>query len=622
MPTKLPRALAAVTGAVAITIGPLALPAQAAEFELQIIGINDFHGRLLPVGETEDDPPQEIGGAEQLAGAVAELEAGFAGDTLFASAGDNIGASTFISNVQGDVPTLEALNAMGLDASAVGNHEFDLGFDDIAPGGRVDQVADFPYLGANVYAAGTQDPVLEEYFIADDLASGVTVGFIGTVTEETASLVSPDGIADIEFGDPAEATNRVADQLTDGDESNGEADVVVMLTHEGSSESECADITTSANFGDIVQGVTGDVDAIISGHTNNAYACELTSAQAGGFSGPVVQGGEYGETFATVTLTYDDVAAEVTGSSAVVQPVVGYPQDANAEVSAIIDAAQDVAAEVGAEPVGEITQDITRAFTEDGTEDRGAESVLGNFIADVQLAGTQEAGAQIAFMNPGGLRSDFLVDDQFADEAPGVVTFGEANAVQPFANGVVTMTLTGAQIVQVLEEQWQPEGSSRDFLALGVSDGFHYVYDPDAPDGEHIVEVTLNGEALDADAEYRVTVNSFLAAGGDNFFTLAEGTDRQELGVTDLEVLIDYFQLNSPVTPDTEDRAVIGTGDDDGDPGDDGGQNPGMGVDTGWDGGSEGSATGWGTSALAFLSLLALGVLTGVARRRRSGASH
>ncbi len=618
MPTKLPRALAAVTGAVAITIGPLALPAQAAEFELQIIGINDFHGRLLPVGETEDDPPQEIGGAEQLAGAVAELEAGFAGDTLFASAGDNIGASTFISNVQGDVPTLEALNAMGLDASAVGNHEFDLGFDDIAPGGRVDQVADFPYLGANVYAAGTQDPVLEEYFIADDLASGVTVGFIGTVTEETASLVSPDGIADIEFGDPAEATNRVADQLTDGDESNGEADVVVMLTHEGSSESECADITTSANFGDIVQGVTGDVDAIISGHTNNAYACELTSAQASGFSGPVVQGGEYGESFAVVTLTYDDVAAEVTGSSAVVQPVVGYPQDANAEVSAIIDAAQEVAAEVGAEPVGEITQDITRAFTEDGTEDRGAESVLGNFIADVQLAGTQEAGAQIAFMNPGGLRSDFLVDDQFADEAPGVVTFGEANAVQPFANGVVTMTLTGAQVVQVLEEQWQPEGSSRDFLALGVSDGFHYVYDPDAPDGEHIVEVTLNGEELDADAEYRVTVNSFLAAGGDNFFTLAEGTERQELGVTDLEVLIDYFQLNSPVTPDTEDRAVIGTGDGDG--GDDDGQNPGMGVDTGWDSGSAGSATGWGTSALAFLSLLALGVLTGVARRRRSGA--
>ncbi len=536
------RAAAVTVGALALAVGPLAAPASAATFEIQLIGISEFHGRLEPIDETDDGQP--VGGASQLAGAIEELSASFGGDTLAVASGDNIGASTFTSNAQQDAPTIEALDAMGLAASSVGNHEFDQGYDDIATGGRVDTLADFPYLGANVYARGTQDPVFEES-VTLTTQDGVQIAFIGVVTEETPSLVAPDGVAQIEFGDEAEAVNRVADELAS---SANPPDVVVALSHSGSSTAECADVAATP----LVAGANGSVDVILNGHTGQQYACDV--AGGGGFEGPVVQGGQYGEAISVVEISYDDVSGDVD-AAARVEPVVGY-DSTNEAVNQIVADAVAFAEEAGAEPLGEITADITRAFDDAGAEDRGAESDLGNFIATVQLDQTQVAGAQIAFMNPGGLRDDFLVEDIFGSEAPGVVTLGEANAVQPFANGVVTMTLTGQQIKDVLEEQYQPDGSSRAFLALGVSEGFLFSTDPDAPRGERITGASLNGELLDLDAEYRVTVNSFLASGGDNFTTLAEGTDRQELGVSDLQALTAYLDENSPVTADTESNRV------------------------------------------------------------------
>lgn len=553
------RCLGVAVTVAALALGPAALPAHAATVEIQVVGVNDFHGRLLPLedNDTPEDASDDSGGAVQLAGAVAQYTAANP-STVFVSAGDNIGASTFVSNVQQDSPTLEALNQAGLAVSAVGNHEFDRGFDDIAVGGRVDDEADFPYLGANVYAEGTQDVVLEEYAVED--VGGVDVGFVGVVTEQTASLVAPEGIADIDFGDPTDAASRVAAQLRDGDGDNGEADVVVLLIHEGSSAEDCAAIATEGAFGEVVQGVSGDVDAILSGHTHQQYSCVYDTAQAGGFVGPVVQGGQYGEALSSVTLSYDDVAGEVTGGTGAVVELTGFPSDANPEVAQTVAEAAAFAEEAGSQELGVITADITRARDAAGEEDRGSESALGNFIADVQLTQTRDAGAQIALMNPGGLRADFLVDDQFGSEAPGVVTLGEANAVQPFANGVVTMTLTGAQVESVLEEQWQPEGSSRPFLALGLSKGLSYTFDASAAAGSRVVSVTLEGQPLDPAATYRVTVNSFLASGGDNFTTLAEGTDRQELGVTDLEALVAYFEDNSPVTADAAPRRAVAVG--------------------------------------------------------------
>lgn len=641
------RALGVLTGAAALAVGPLAFPASAETFEIQLIGINDFHGRLEPVGTTEGEEGFEdglpIGGVEQLAGAVAELTAENP-NTLFVSGGDNIGASTFTSNVQGDAPTIEALNEIGLVASTVGNHEFDQGFSDIENGGRIDELAAFPYLGANVYAEGTQDVLLDEYVVTE--IGGVQVGFIGTVTDETASLVAPAGIEGLEFGDEAEAANRVAAQLSDGDADNGEAEVVVLLSHSGveiQTDDPCAEVQA----GPLVQGASADIDAMVQGHTHQRYACDELSGP-GGFNGPVAQGGQYGEAFDVITLTYDDTAGEVVASTAEVRPLIGYPQDANAEVSEIVAEAVGFAADAGAEPLGVITTDILRARDDDGEEDRGSESVLGNFIADVQLDQTEAAGAQIAFMNPGGLRDDFEINDTFGDEACGVVTLGEANVVQPFANGVVTMTLTGAQIKSVLEEQWQPEGSGRPFLALGVSEGFYHSFDSSLPRGERVTEVTLDGEELDPAAEYRVTVNSFLASGGDNFATLAEGTDRQELGVTDLEALTAFLGEREAVTPDVEPRRsadgggdadpLLTTGatcpaqepsptppgdggDDDGDDGDDDdGRNPGFGVDTGRTG-DDGTL---GAGTLGVIGGLTLLLAAGgyAVRRRTSGAAR
>ena len=630
------RAAAVPLCGLALVAGPLIAPASAATYEIQLIGINDFHGRLTStVADNDTDDPAddfEVGGAKQLAGAVAELSSTFAGDTYLLSAGDNIGASTFTSNVQGDEPTIEVLNEMGVTVSAVGNHEFDKGYDDVAVGGRVDALADFPYLGANVYAEGTEDPLLQEYLV-EETPDGARIGYIGTVTEETAALVTPAGIAGIDFGDEAEAVNRVAAQLKDGDDANGEADIIVVLAHSGSASTDCADVALS----DVPRGASALVDVIFQGHTHQAYACN-TLVGAAGFTGPVVQGGQYGESFDRVTVTYDDVAGEVTATTAEVIDVVGFDQTLNAEVAATVDAAVAFALEAGSVPLGQTTTDILRA----AGGDRGVESVLGNFIADVQLDQTRDgAGAQIAFMNPGGLRADFLVADQFADEACGVITLGEANVVQPFANALVTSTMTGAQIKEALEQQWQPAGADRPFLALGVSEGFFFEYDETLPAGSRITSMTLDGAPVLPATTYRVTVNEFLASGGDNFAAFAEGADPQQLGASDLEALTAYLAGSSPVTPDVEPRrapaggdaqplnlssavcsvnqpppttgpapapapsqgAGVGAGGT--------GRNPGLRVDTGVTAGANGQP--WAAASL--LTLLAIGAAVGYRRR-------
>ncbi len=629
------RAAAVTVCGLALVAGPLTAPASAATFEIQLVGINDFHGRLTStVDDNDTDDPAddvEVGGAKQLAGAVEQLSSAFAGDTYFVSAGDNIGASTFTSNVQDDEPTIEVLNEMGLTVSAVGNHEFDKGYDDIADGGRVDALADFPYLGANVYAEGTEEPLLQEYLV-EETPDGIMIGFIGTVTQETASLVTPAGIAGIEFGDEADAINRVAAQLTDDDEDNGEADVIVVLAHSGSSSTDCADVALS----DVPNGASAAVDVIFQGHTHEAYACN-TVVGAGGFTGPVVQGGQYGESFDRITLTYDDVLEDVTATTAEVLEMVDFDQTLNPDVAATVDAAVAFALEAGSVPLGQATTDILRGA--DGS--RGVESVLGNFIADVQLDQTREdAGARIAFMNPGGLRDDFLIDNQFGDEACGVITLGEANGVQPFANALVTSTMTGAQIKEALEQQWQPDGADRPFLALGVSEGFFFAYDETLAEGSRITSITLDGEPVLPGTEYRVTVNEFLASGGDNFGAFAEGEDAQQLGASDLEALTAYLDQSSPVTPDVEPRRAPAGGDAEplnvsgaacpaggtpppttgpaptppptGGVGAGSGRNPGLRVDTGVTAGAGGPV--WASAGL--LILLALGAAAAGYRRR------
>lgn len=520
---------------------------------IQVLGLNDFHGRL--------EANRAEAGAAVIAGAVTQLRAENP-NTVFASAGDMIGASTFTSFSQQDNPTIDALVAAGLDVGAVGNHEFDAGFADLTD--RVlPRYGDPRYgLGANVYLAGTDTLALDEYWVTE--LDGVRVGFIGTVTGQTESLVSPAGIADIDFGDPVDAANRVAAQLSNGDEGDGEADVIVSLVHEGPDSTDCATLGAADDaFGSVVRDSSSDIDAIFAGHTHIVVDCAFPVAGST-VERPVVMGGQYGTHLSQVELTVDTETLEVTAASQSVIAlapgnVAAFPADAT--VAGIVAEAVEEAAVVGDTVVGSVTADITRAFDADGVEDRGSESSLGNLIADIQLWATSNDSfggepAQIALMNAGGIRADLLFGDD-----DGVTTYRDVATVQPFANTLFTQDLTGAQLKQVLEEQWQPEGSTRPKLHLGISEGFEYVYDESLPQGERILELYLNGELIAADDVVRVVANSFLAAGGDNFFTLAEGANRTDTGQVDLAAAIAYFEEFEVVEPAELGRAVVGTDD-------------------------------------------------------------
>ncbi len=259
---------------------------RARSVDINLVTVNDFHGRIEQAGTAA--------GIARLSTAVDSFRAANP-NTVFAAAGDLIGASTFTSFIQQDDPTIDALNAAGLDVSAVGNHEFDKGFADLTD--RVMPSADWEYLGANVYHKDTTDPALPEYWTAK--FQGVTIGFVGAVTDELPSLVSPAGIEDISVGSPVEAANRVADQLSDGKQNNGEADIVIMLVHEGAADTTLASATDpNSPFGEIVLNANDNIDAIVSGHTHLPYNHVIDGR-------PVISSGQYGERFSNMEISYD-----------------------------------------------------------------------------------------------------------------------------------------------------------------------------------------------------------------------------------------------------------------------------------------------------------------------------
>ncbi|TAM66831.1 MAG: ExeM/NucH family extracellular endonuclease [Microbacteriaceae bacterium] len=521
---------------------------------LNLLNINDFHGRI-------------DANTVKFAGTVEQLRAaGGDSNTLFLSAGDNIGASLFASASQKDKPTIDVLNALKLKASAVGNHEFDQGFSDLT--GRVQGAADFPYLGANVYTKGTKTPALPEYktFKVD----GLTVAVIGVVTQETPTLVTPGGISGLDFGDPVEAVNRVAAQLTDGNPFNGEADVIVAEYHEGAGfgtpdgatlEQEVA---AGGAFADIVTKTSAKVAAIFTGHTHKMYAWDAPVPGAEGKTRPILQTGSYGENIGQITLTIDPISKAVTSyvaqnvartKLADAELVAAYPRVA--QVKTIVDDAIAAAAVIGNQKVGSVSKDITTAFLGGARDDRMSESTLGNLVADALLTSLKSpdvGGAEIGIVNPGGLRSDLRYGTD------GSVTYAQANAVLPFLNNLGTTTLTGAQFKVALEQQWQTNADgtvpSRDFLNLGLSKNVSYTYDPTRERGDHITGITVNGEPIDLARDYRIGTFSFLLDGGDNFRVIAQGANKKDSGLVDRDAWIEYITANSPLSPSFDRRGV------------------------------------------------------------------
>ena len=555
----------AATSATVVVQAPAAHAAETVSISL--LNINDFHGRI------DANTTKFATTVEQIRAEKGES------NTLFIAAGDNIGASLFASNVADDEPTIDVLNALDLASSAVGNHEFDKGLDDLE--GRVADRADWKYLGANVYEKGTDTPALQEYDLLE--VAGVTVGIIGAVTEETPTLVAASGVADVDFGDPVEAVNRVAEQLSDGDEANGEADVIVAEYHEGATAGTPdgatleEEIAAGGAFADIVTQTHAEVDAIFTGHTHKQYVWDAPIPGGEG-TRPVVQTGSYGENIGVIDLAVDlETGAVMTSAGENVDRVaeedLTFPRVA--EVKLITDEALANAELVGNQPVGEITGDITTAFgggsyvdgewTGGGRDDRASESAMGHLVAQALLDGLPFGEPDLGLTNPGGLRAEFYFEGNPTENpanTDGVVTYAEANSVLPFGNTIVTAELTGADLIQVFDQQWQtaetPEDPtpSRPYLALGASDNVEVVADPTAETGEHIVSLKIDGEEVDPEATYSVATFNFLAEGNDNFRAFRNATVTDS-GISDAELFRDYLADSSPIEPDHAQRQMF-----------------------------------------------------------------
>ena len=534
-----------------LLLAPLAViattaPAHAAPITIQILATNDFHGRLINEDGTGGTTNGVTAGAAILSGAVKQLRAANP-NTVFAAAGDLIGASTFESFIQHDKPTLLALNEAGLEVSAAGNHEFDAGYNDLVnrvmkpeSASNPEGGANWQYLAANVRKKSDNSYALPDVAASPGTSDGATwykdfgsvrVGFVGAVTEDLPSLVSPAGIADIKVSSIVSEVNAGAAALR-----TAGADVVVMLVHEGSATTNCSGVSDDSAFGRIVKGVGTNVNAIVSGHTHLAYNCSFGDV-------PVVSAGQYGLALNQLQFTVDDTTGVISGVTSDIKYLKAqttpfapnYPADP--AVTPIVNDAIAKSNVLGAVELGKLAGPFSRARLADGTtENRGGESTLGNLVAEVQRWATQTpeaGGAQIAFMNPGGLRQDMVGNP---GGFPATLTYKQAAVVQPFANTLVNMKMTGAQIKTVLEQQWQtnPGGPtpSRPFLRLGTSKGFFATYDATRPEGNRVTGMSLNGKAIENATSYSVTVNSFLAAGGDNFrgFTSGHGQARHGQG--------------------------------------------------------------------------------------------
>ena len=472
------------------------------EVHLQILAINDFHGNIA----TSSSGFGGTGRADFLATNIAAAEAAAEGNTIFVSAGDLIGASPLISALFHDEPTIEAMNLMGLDINAVGNHEFDEGPDELlrmAFGGShpVDgdldgdgfEGADFEFLAANVVVDETGETIFPPYSIRN--YQGVKVAFIGMTLEGTPSIVTPSGVAGLTFNDEAETVNALVPHLQ---QNNIEA-IVVLLHEGGQSDGGPQDCGTQLTgpVAEIVPQFDDAVDLVIAGHTNDEFICEIDGKW-------VTMADTRGRLFTDIDVTLNRVTKDLTVQAINNIPNLQAGVTPDPDLTALIDKYETLAAPLANQVIGTITSDILRAGNAAG------ESALGDVIADAQLAATADpafGGADVAFMNPGGIRADldFL---SAGPEADGEVTFGEAFTVQPFGNSLVTMTLTGAQIYDLLEQQWEGQVFPR---ILQVSNGFTYTWDASQPDGSKVVagSVMIGGVAVDAGTNYRVTVNSF-----------------------------------------------------------------------------------------------------------------
>ncbi|KND38100.1 5'-nucleotidase [Streptomyces europaeiscabiei] len=550
--------------------------------DVQLLSFNDLHGNLEPpagsagnVSETQPDGTVKAipaGGVEYLATSLRTARKGNP-YSVTAAGGDMVGASPLLSGLFHDEPTIEALNGLDLDVTAVGNHEFDEGAAELArlqnggchpvegcyEKGKKFKGADFPYLAANVTKEKTGRPLLKPYTVWKK--NGVKIGFIGVTLEGTPDIVTANGVKGLKFHDEVETINKYAREL----DRKGVKSIVALI-HEGG-----APASTSYNYDcdspgagdgisgpivDIAKGITPKVDALVTGHTHQAYVC--TVPDPSGKPRMVTSASSFGKLYTDTTLTYDRRTKDIVRTSVKsANHVVTRDQAKATDMTRLIDRWNKLAAPIASKPQGWISADIN------GRGSTAPEKPLGNVIADAQLEGLAPAdkgGAEVAFMNPGGIRAD-LVHKASGSEGDGVVTYGEAFTVQPFTNMMNVVDLTGAQLVTALQQQVSGSNQASPKI-LQVSKGLTYTLDLTKSGADRVVADTikLNGEAIDPARTYRVAMNEFLAGGGDGFAALGEGTNKL-VGASDLDLFNAYLAAHStaaaPLAPPATDRITV-----------------------------------------------------------------
>lgn len=543
----------------------------ASPVTIGIIAFNDFHGALEPPRLSVAVPDSQVGavslpvpagGAAWLASAIDEVRRKYP-YSLTVSAGDLISVSQLSSSLYLDEPTIGVANRIGLDFNAVGNHEFDRGREELLRmqyGGCRQYTtrkpcAVEPFKGASFkfLAASTITEAGKTLFPATAIRSfgsgkqQVKVGLIGLTLKDTPSLVSPGGVKGLRFEDEAQTINA----LVPGLKARG-ADAIVVLIHQGGEQSQARDPNSCNGFTGEIRPILDQldtrVDLVVSGHTHRPYVCDyaaynpakpflLTSAQSNGMM------------VTDISLEIDPQAGRVVAKQArqvIVQSLPytsGRGPISNSALYPVFAPRADVAAFV------KLYTDATKSFASRPAGKLAAPASgrgLGLLIADAQLAATKGAGAQIAFMNPFGVRAPLVPG------VGGVLTFGDIYAAQPFSNTLVTQSLTGAELKAVLEQSFDANGPEQPLLP---SAGFVYSYDKLRAVGQRISSMRLNGLPIDPSGIYRVTTNSFLAQGGDSFTVLA-GQRPTQIGVSDLEALEAWLNGNPVRQVPGDDRII------------------------------------------------------------------
>ena len=537
---------------------PMREAAPRAPFTVKLIAFNDFHGH--------------VEGADALAAHVATMRSR-AAHSVVVGAGDSVGASPLVSSIFHDEPAVEALNRIGLEFNSVGNHEFDKGAGELlrlqnggcktgdansCQGASVGtpvpfEGAKFRWLSANVIEQASGRTLLPAYGVKT--FDGVSVAFIGVTLKGTPTIVTPSGVRGLEFRDEAETVNQLVPQL----KKRG-IEAIVLLLHEGGVQrgprpdiNGCEGRLAGSSVAGIVGRLDDAVDLVVSGHTHAAYNCRLPNAA--GREIPVTSAGSFGRLLTEADLTIDpasrDIAAVAATNRVVRRDDPGVPPDA--AIARIVEGYRNLAARLAGRVVGAIAADVPNTRV-----DAACNMPAGQLIADAMLAATaapDAGGAQLALMNGGGVRSPgFTFRSSPAGEGDGNVTFGEAFTVQPFGNDLVTLTLTATDLRSLLEEQFagcggQPAGNTR---LMPASAGFHATWDGARACGERIRALTLrsetiveDGKLLDPTRRFRVTVNNYMAEGGDGYATFRMGTDRR-VGPRDVDALADYLGRFKP----------------------------------------------------------------------------